>query len=91
MTYEFKRPNRGNVKLGDILVVESQGQMRTPIICIVHTDRVSATTADGNFTAGAFYKDAVILRQDGGYLIRECASRDAEAAMREVALPEPHM
>lgn len=77
MKYEFMRPKKGNVELGDLLIMEANNRMFPVPITGLSNVRISAR---GSWISGnAKYEDAVVLKQDGSYLVGE----RAEEQLRE--------
>ena len=69
MVYEFKRPNKDNVEIGDLLVVEGGMNLHTYPIEKVGNDIVVSSVTGG--LSSTYYKRAIVLKKDGSYLVGE--------------------
>jgi len=71
---EFKRPNKSNVSLGDILVVSRQnhGISMFPITQVRDLSICANSEEWGHFRR--IYDDAIVLKKDGSYLVGKKSS-----------------
>jgi hypothetical protein len=67
--YNFTRPTKQNVELGDLLVTEFPGEDGTRVMPIVDLgDNELSARGSAGFVRRA-YEQAVVLKKDGSYLV----------------------
>lgn len=80
---EFERPSRRNVEIGDLLVLSSANGSRSKNVCLVDITGVGEHVVsyardsiphNSSFDNETPYRNAVILKRDGRYLIGDLAS-----------------
>ena len=68
MSYKFERPNKNNVKKGDLLVIKNKSlEIKLAPIKDIFEDRVWAEWYDGG--ASRTYEKAIIRKEDGTWLV----------------------